>query len=270
MHVTRVMPERNSWLAKITLSPTSIRPLEDRISPPYTADFPGDIVRFRIEDPDTGFKCVIYQNLDKRELIVAMGGTDGTDIKDWWGNVTHYGWNQWATRRLDILEEIDKRILEMQGPKGEQPAIYFTGQSLGGALAQYAGYEFAETHLLYPRAQLSLVTFNALGGIAALQDEIPNRDLSALNTAYAGFRDADFPFLSRLRLRHHRSLLEPKRPSLPRRRRTSRRQMFSFSPEWISIISTRDAPALPPRHDQRTQDRDRLLLPADRVCEVRD
>ena len=63
----------------------------------------------------------------------------------------------------------------MQGPNGEQPAIYFTGQSLGGALAQYAAYEFAETHEAYPSAHLSLVTFNALGGVAALRDEVPNR-----------------------------------------------------------------------------------------------
>ena len=81
------------------LEPYFDPPIADEFRPPYTADFPGDIVRFRVEDPDTGFKCVIYQNLEKRELIVAMGGTDGTDIKDWWGNITHYGWNQWATRR---------------------------------------------------------------------------------------------------------------------------------------------------------------------------
>ena len=90
---------------------------------------------------------MLYQNVNAHELIVAMAGTDGTDIKDWWSNVTHYGWNQWEKNRITVLTQIDRLVQATQGPNGEQPKIYFTGQSLGGALAQYAGYEFAETHL---------------------------------------------------------------------------------------------------------------------------
>jgi hypothetical protein len=36
-----------------------------------------------------------------------MAGTDGTNLKDWWGNLTHYGWNQWADARLEVLRYLD-------------------------------------------------------------------------------------------------------------------------------------------------------------------
>jgi hypothetical protein len=173
------------------LSPFFDLPLKDSYTPPYLSDFPDDLVRFRIEDKETGFKCVIYQNLVSHELIVAMAGTDGTDIKDWWSNVTHYGWNQWKESRVVILNELEAIIAETSGPTGELPKISFTGQSLGGALAQYAAYEFAETHEEYPGNSLSLITFNALGGIAALQSEIPNRGrLSDLG--FPNFQDRSF------------------------------------------------------------------------------
>jgi len=173
------------------LSPFFDPPLNGTYQPPYTFDFPQDIVLFRIDDERTGFKCVIYQNLETHELIIAMGGTDGTDIKDWWANVTHYGWNQWKTNRVAVLNELDGLIARTRGPNDEPPRIYFTGQSLGGALAQYAAYEFAETHEQYPRTELALITFNALGGVAALRDEIPNRG-SLPDLGFPGFKDPAF------------------------------------------------------------------------------
>ena len=63
-------------------------PLGETYKPPYTFDFPLDQVQFSFEDPNSGFKCIIYRNSSTQEIIVAMGGTDGTDIKDWWSNVT--------------------------------------------------------------------------------------------------------------------------------------------------------------------------------------
>ncbi|MGH8736868.1 MAG: hypothetical protein ACREVC_05850, partial [Burkholderiales bacterium] len=175
------------------LEPFPDPPLESRFPPPYVSNFTDDLVAFRIENPDTGFKCVIYQNVVARELIVAMAGTDGADIKDWWGNVTHYGWNQWDKDRVTILQALDDLIARTRGPNDEQPGIFFTGQSLGGGLSQYAAYEFSETHQTYPSRSLSLITFNALGGVAALNDEIPNRgSLANLNAQYPGFTDSTF------------------------------------------------------------------------------
>jgi Ca2+-binding RTX toxin-like protein len=173
------------------LSPYFDPPLYETYQPPYASDFPQYIVRDRFDNQATGFKCVMYQNLETHELVVAMAGTDGTDIKDWWANVTHYGWNQWKQDRVAVFGALDRLIERTQGPNGEQPRIYFTGQSLGGALAQYAAYEFAETHEFYPNTELALVTFNALGGVAALRDEIPNRG-SLLDLGYPGFQDSAF------------------------------------------------------------------------------
>ena len=68
------------------------------------------MVRYGVANQATGFKCVIYQNLETHELIVAMAGTDGTDIKDWWSNVTHYGWNQWKRNRVATLTVLDELI----------------------------------------------------------------------------------------------------------------------------------------------------------------
>ena len=173
------------------LEPYFDPPLVDQFKPPYPSNFPEYIVQFRIEDHATGFKCVIYQDVATRELIVAMGGTDGTDIKDWWANVTHYGWNQWKNNRATVLTALQDLIGRTQGPNSEQPRIYFTGQSLGGALAQYAAYEFEETHEDYPRTELALITFNALGGIAALRDEIPTRG-SFDSLGFPNFHDEQF------------------------------------------------------------------------------
>lgn len=150
-------------------------PLFGQFQPPFESSFPDYVVTFTYDDPATGFKGVVYRNESSREIVVALAGTDSTDLQDWWSNLTHYGWNQWKENRVEVLQSLDTLITRLQGPAGELPKIYFTGQSLGGALAQYAAYEFVETHREYARANLSLVTFNGLGGLAALREELPKR-----------------------------------------------------------------------------------------------
>ena len=120
-----------------------------------------------------------------------MAGTDGSNLQDWWSSITHYGWNQWERNRVAVLEVLDGLIGELRGANDELPRIHFTGQSLGGALAEYAAYEFAETHPEYSRSNLSLVTFNGLGGVAALRNEIPQR-LPPDQLGYPGFTDEEF------------------------------------------------------------------------------
>ena len=167
-------------------------PFFDRFQPPFESIHPEYSVAFTREDPNTGFKAVIYSNDETREIVVAMGGTDGTNLQDWWGNVTHYGWNQWATNRVLILQTLDGLIAQLGGPNGEEPQIHFTGQSLGGALAQYAAYEFVETHDDFPKSQLSLVTFNGLGAVAALREELPRRVAADLFAEYPQIANTPF------------------------------------------------------------------------------
>jgi hypothetical protein len=79
-----------------------------------------------------GFKFTAYRNSSTNEVIIAFGGTDGVDPVDWTSN-TQLGWNQWKDSRelvFTYLRQFDS-----------DTKIHFTGQSLGGALAQYAAYE---------------------------------------------------------------------------------------------------------------------------------
>ena len=57
--------------------------------------------------------------------------------------------------------------------------INFTGQSLGGALAQYAAYEWVQLHS-GDANQINLTTFNGLGGIYGLNKNEDNFTLTVL------------------------------------------------------------------------------------------
>ena len=61
--------------------------------------------------------------------------------------------------------------------------IHFAGQSLGGALAQYAAYDFVRARTtvgdaafdpLFSAARVTLTTFNGLGGIEGLKRLYPS------------------------------------------------------------------------------------------------
>ena len=96
-----------------------------------------------IEDPGTGFGAVIFQRdyvengNQKSEYIVAFRGSDGRNGKDWFANI-QLGKNQWT----NVFATLFSRVALLQSPDGSIPRIHFTGQSLGGGLAQYAAYEY--------------------------------------------------------------------------------------------------------------------------------
>ncbi|GKS65354.1 hypothetical protein YTPLAS72_26580 [Nitrospira sp.] len=53
--------------------------------------------------------------------------------------------------------------------------IHFTGQSLGGALAQYAAYDYVQSHQGlsgFSKANITLTTFNGFGGVLGLQQNV--------------------------------------------------------------------------------------------------
>lgn len=62
------------------------------------------VVHRTFNDPGdrTGFKAVAYRDFATNDVIIAFAGTDGSDLKDWWGNGFHYGWNQWDASRASI------------------------------------------------------------------------------------------------------------------------------------------------------------------------
>ena len=122
----------------------------------------------RSSNDAVGFKFSGYRSVSTNEIIVAFGGTDGPDPVDWTSN-TQLGWNQWETSRNLVFDYL--RPLVDAGTK-----VHFTGQSLGGALAQYAAYEWVQTKLTttnpldpefladFNRQNVSLTTFNGIGG----------------------------------------------------------------------------------------------------------
>src|SRR5688572_15005536 len=140
----------------------SLRSYDDTdpaLSPPFPLDDKFKVVQSH-NDNDSGFKYLIFQHEDSRELIVAFAGTDGIDYRDWGANALALGWNQWARNR-------ERVILDIGALQQGAPAIHFTGQSLGGALAEYAAYEWISRFGVAQRAaqqsRTTLTTFNGLG-----------------------------------------------------------------------------------------------------------
>ncbi|MDH5348457.1 MAG: DUF2974 domain-containing protein [Nitrospira sp.] len=131
----------------------------------------------RSRNDAVGFKFTAYRNASTNEIIVAFGGTDGPDPVDWTSN-TQLGWNQWEDSRNLVIDYL--RPLVDAGTK-----VHFTGQSLGGALAQYAAYEWVKTKLTvtdgndpeflanFDKSNVSVTTFNGLGGLKGLVDNLP-------------------------------------------------------------------------------------------------
>lgn len=113
------------------------------------------------EDEATGFKATAYKDASGN-YVLAFAGTE--DAQDWYQNLASFGWNQWAKTG----QEIKSFFQEIRNDEAQElNSIQFTGHSLGGALAQYAAYDFVSGGIIGPD-QASLTTFNALGGEAAL------------------------------------------------------------------------------------------------------
>ncbi|HSD70455.1 MAG TPA: VCBS domain-containing protein [Woeseiaceae bacterium] len=131
----------------------------------------------RIDDPSTGFGATTYRRVNadgKVDFMVALQGTRGPNAQDWGGNLG-FAVDKWTSADGGQLLRSRLQAL-LSGPNGNQITgdIYFTGQSLGGALAEYAAYDF-RTDIVrlgisnFPSSRIALVTFNGLGGIAGLQ-----------------------------------------------------------------------------------------------------
>ncbi len=136
------------------------------MGPEYSIIGNGFSVLRAIQDDLSGFKAIIFKNEVTKELLISFAGVDGTNQKDWWSSVNHLGWNQWDRNRA-LLNTIREFLAD------SEYKFHFTGQSLGGALAQYAAYEFLSTPLSgADRARVTLTTFNALGGYEGLKQNV--------------------------------------------------------------------------------------------------
>jgi Ca2+-binding RTX toxin-like protein len=126
-------------------------------------------------DDRDGYGAVVFRSKDadpvtnKFDYIVAFRGTDGTDHQDWFANLD-LAQKVWARQSINIMNYLlgNGRGSVAQETLGR---INFTGQSLGGGLAQYAAYTYAQTKARGFKAEsISLVTFNGFGGVRGLQN----------------------------------------------------------------------------------------------------
>jgi hypothetical protein len=142
----------------------------------------------RVNDPVTGFGATIYKRINaagKTDFMVALQGTRGPSAQDWAGNLA-FGVPKWRSDDggQALLERLTSLLIGTKtefNPEQDRITgdIYFTGQSLGGALAEYAAYDFrvranqlvaAKRIPEFSNHRIALTTFNGLGGIAGLQE----------------------------------------------------------------------------------------------------
>jgi len=132
----------------------------------------GFVVDKLFVDAPSGFKAIAFRG--QSDLIIAFGGTDGNNLQDWKENLK-FGWSQWIRNSESIFSYLD----QLRAPDGVSPfngKVHFTGQSLGGGLAEYAAYEFLaradnQTAIDALKARITVTTFNGFGGAAILAQE---------------------------------------------------------------------------------------------------
>lgn len=114
-------------------------------------------------DSLTGASFTIFKSLESNEYIFAFRGTQ-VSFRDAYTDL-NLGMPQWMAVRQAVAVEIQEHTAGIAGAR-----IHFTGHSLGGALAQYAAYEYelAISPQGTSKAPFDLVTFNALGGVLGL------------------------------------------------------------------------------------------------------
>ncbi len=128
----------------------------------------------------TGFKAITYEKNvagSPKEVVLAFGGTDGPNPTDWVANTQHLGWNQWRENRAQIFTYLNGLPADTK--------ITFTGQSLGGTLAQYAAYEWIKSKIdadpTFDKSRINLITYNALGGYLGLTSNLGPYQASVLD-----------------------------------------------------------------------------------------
>jgi len=114
-----------------------------------------------IDDSKTGAHAQIYRINGTNEYAVAFTGTQpNIGGQDLYSDFGHHGMNQWRALQPSVQSFL-------AGEGAAATAVHFTGESLGGALAQYATYDMAQG-LQAEGKQVTMTTLNALGGQAGI------------------------------------------------------------------------------------------------------
>jgi Ca2+-binding RTX toxin-like protein len=144
----------------------------------------------RIDVDATGFKALVLKNSATNEIVVAFAGIDGPfDPQDWGSASLKLAWNQWTFEDPNDpgnpLRETRQRVFDLIASVSDpNTKIDFVGDSMGGALAEYAAYDWITGQPTPARAAMqartTLTMFNALGGEDGLRKAYGNIDLSIL------------------------------------------------------------------------------------------
>lgn len=136
---------------------------------PLGGQLPGYQWVAEISDVGTGFHAQVFKN-GANEYVVAFTGTEAI-FRDAYTDL-NLGWTQWSRKREEVFQ-----LLRDLKATGELASVTFTGHSLGGGIAQYAAYEYANE--LEP-APFSLTTFNAFGGVEGIRQKLNGYDSARL------------------------------------------------------------------------------------------
>jgi|CXWL01.1.fsa_nt_gi Ca2+-binding RTX toxin-like protein len=180
--------------AKGYFAPTQLGALKDTnygVEPQYSIP-PGFLKELEFHStPTTGFGFVAYVKRGatsaETEVIIALRGTDGLNPTDWVSNSQYWGWNQWNSPagRAQVFAFLDSlKTNPLDQDTAFQGTIHFTGQSLGGGLAQYAAYDYVLSHQEltgFSKANITLTTFNGFGAALGFKQNAGGYNSDVLN-----------------------------------------------------------------------------------------
>ncbi|ASM71522.1 MULTISPECIES: DUF6792 domain-containing protein [Roseobacteraceae] len=102
-----------------------------------------------------------------KEAVIVFRGTEGPSLRDWTANLSSATGVEPRQYRV-ALDALDKVFKELAKPEYQGIAIYTAGHSLGGGLAQQAGFRFAQVDAVYAFNSSPVTNWSWM----ALNDEI--------------------------------------------------------------------------------------------------
>ncbi|MGY6704606.1 DUF6792 domain-containing protein [Roseinatronobacter sp.] len=108
-------------------------------------------VNFCLDHPSGLFyETFVFRNQSHEidEAVIVFRGTEGLNLRDWGANLSVSIGVEPQQYRV-VLSEIEPVIDELKRISSAELSIYSVGHSLGGGLAQQAGYRFAEINTVY-------------------------------------------------------------------------------------------------------------------------
>jgi len=133
-------------------------------------------VRFKVikvfDGTDTGFTGLFYKNDTQNEIVLAISAMDAEGPPDT-AQALKSAWLMWNNGKEEVLGAI-KTLKDSDTGWAFDAAttqVNFAGQSLGGALAGYAAFDFwRDNKVNNPDivSRITLTTFDGLAGVAEM------------------------------------------------------------------------------------------------------